>query len=235
MNDLTALILCGGKGERLKPLTEAIPKPLVPLSGRPLLYHLMRYLSLWGLRDFILCTGYKSEGIEEFVRAKCPKDWKVRCSNAGEAVSMTDRILHAREHLSGKTLVCYGDTLANIDLHNLREEHERHHALATLSIYPFQSPFGIVHLNSNKRITRFQEKPVLPYWINIGFLLCEPEAFDFLKPQSDMPEFLSALSKGKVLYAYKHHGRHLTINTEKERQEANRMIQFFTFLNGGVS
>ncbi|HEV2707701.1 MAG TPA: nucleotidyltransferase family protein [Pyrinomonadaceae bacterium] len=231
MSDLTAILLCGGKGERLKPFTETLPKPLVPLKGRPLLSHLLRYLAASGITRFVICVGHKAEVITQFAEEQREPGWELTCVNSGDA-SMTDRLLDARAHVSGRALVCYGDTLANIDVAELLKSHVANDALATLTTYPLHSPFGIVYFGDSKRVSAFAEKPVLPYWINIGFIMCEPAAFDFIKPGSDMPEFLSALAEAGVLYTHHHTGKHLTVNTEKDRAIAEvEVVEFFTHMD----
>jgi glucose-1-phosphate cytidylyltransferase len=232
MFDVTTILLCGGKGERLRPFTNTMPKALVSLNGQPLLYHLLRYLSAEGLSRFITCVGYKAEAIEEFLNDHRERFSNVTCVNSGEA-SMTDRILDAQREFSGKALICYGDTLANVDIKDLCETHAASGAVATLTTYPLRSPFGIVHFDDTNRISSFVEKPALPYWINIGFILCEPEAFAYLRPNSDMSEFLSELAESGKLQAYRHTGKHLTVNTEKERANAEiEMVEFFTYMDG---
>ena len=232
VSDLTAILLCGGKGERLRPFTETLPKALVPLNGEPLLAHLLRYLSSAGVTRVVVCVGYKAEAIESFLGERPDLSREATCVDSGGA-SMTDRILDALPHVRGRALVCYGDTLANVDLGGLLKAHRRSGALATLTTYPLSSPFGIVRFDESKRITAFEEKPPLPYWINIGFLLCEPGAFEFLRRGSDMPQFLSALAGAGALYAYEHTGKHLTVNTEKERAVAEtEVIEFFTYMDG---
>jgi NDP-sugar pyrophosphorylase family protein len=226
MSDVTAVILCGGKGERLKPFTDNLPKALVPLHGKPLLQHLMNYLSACGISRFVLCVGYKAECIEQFVRECSRPGWQVRCVNSGDA-SMGDRLLDARPFIPGQALICYGDILANVDLEALQREHGARGALATLTVYPLHSPFGIIHFDNDNRITELSEKPVLPYWINIGFMLCDPAAFQFVQRKSDMMEFSAALANAKALFAYAHRGRHLTINTEKERMQAEAQMTDF--------
>jgi glucose-1-phosphate cytidylyltransferase len=231
MPALTGIILCGGKGERLKPFTDHLPKPLIELNGKPVLYHLMNYLALGGVSRFVLCTGYKAECIEQFVRGCANPAWQVTCVNSGDA-SMTDRILDVLPHVPGAGLVCYGDTLANVDVGALKTEHKASGALATLTVYPLHSPFGIVSFDGSNRVTQLLEKPVLPHWINIGFLLCEPAAFRFLKPRSDLVEFSSVLAAAKLLNVYRHRGRHITINTEKERAQAElEMVEFATIMD----
>src|SRR6185295_15443677 len=141
VSELTAVLLCGGKGERLKPFTETLPKALVPLNGEPLLSHLLRYLAAAGLSRFVVCVGYKAEAIESFLSRRPAQPWQVTCVHSGDA-SMTDRLLDARPRIQGTSLICYGDTLANIDLVDLLREHRRTGALATLTVYPLHSPFG---------------------------------------------------------------------------------------------
>ena len=232
VSELTAILLCGGKGERLRPFTETMPKALVTLNGEPLLSHLLRYLSAAGISRFVVCVGYKAEAIESFLQKDCARWGEITSVNSGD-VSMTDRLLDARQHVRGRALVCYGDTLANVDLPDLLQQHQQRGALATLTVYPLHSPFGVVHFDDSKRATTFAEKPQLPYWINIGFLLCEPAALDFIKRGSEMPEFLSALAEGGVLYTHAHTGKHLTVNTEKDRALAEtEMVEFYTYAGG---
>jgi NDP-sugar pyrophosphorylase family protein len=228
MSDLTAVILCGGKGERLKPLTDHLPKALVPLRAKPVLFHMMEYLAQSGISRFILCLGYKAECFEQFVAEYAKPGWNVSCVNSGDA-SMADRVLDACPHIVGQALICYGDVLANVDLTALQREHRATGALATLTVYPLHSPFGVIRFDESKRIMELAEKPVLPHWINIGFMLCEPEALQLLQPKTDLMNFSASLADRGALFAYQHKGKHLTINTEKERLQAEEeMIDFAT-------
>jgi glucose-1-phosphate cytidylyltransferase len=219
MAEPTAILLCGGKGQRLRPFTETLPKALVPLNGRPLLEHLLRYLAAWGVRRFVVCVGYLAEQVESFVEGVREPGWDVAYVNSGDA-SMTDRLLDARGRVEGDGLICYGDTLANVDLRSLGEQHRQGGALMTLTVYPLRSPFGVVDLDAGGAITSFREKPVLPHWINVGFMHCSAGAWEFLRPGGDMPEFLDSLVAARQLRAFRHQGKHLTINTEKDRAQA---------------
>jgi glucose-1-phosphate cytidylyltransferase len=231
MDNVTAVLLCGGKGERLKPFTDTLPKPLVPLNGRPILHHLLQYLARSGVARFAVCTGHMAGAIERYLAEHADPAWKVACVNSGDA-SMTDRILDARPHIAEQALICYGDTLANVDLAALRAGHREHGALATVTVHPLRSPFGVVHFDDDDRVASFAEKPVLPYWMNIGFILCEREAFRFLKPKSDMIAFLSGLAAAGALYVHKHSGKHLTVNDEKDRTAAETEIATFSTVLG---
>jgi glucose-1-phosphate cytidylyltransferase len=225
LTDLTAVLLCGGKGERLRPFTDAVPKPLVELNGRPILYHLMHYLAWSGVRRFVLCVGYRAEMVREFARS-LPAEWNVECVDSGDA-SMTDRLLDARRYLAGRFLVCYGDTLANVDLPRLLDEHQRARLAVSLTVFPLQSPYGIVDLGPEDRVAGFREKPRLPHWINIGFMACEPSAFEFISRGRDMPDFLSCVAAAGQLRAHRHEDRHLTVNTQKDLAQAEIEIREF--------
>lgn len=235
VSGLTAILLCGGKGERLRPFTEILPKVLVPINGGPLLLHLLKYLSAAGIKRFVICVGYKAESITEFLRAHQNPAWEVEVVDSGEA-SMTDRLLDARVHLNGPALICYGDTLANVDLKALQKEHVERGALMTMTVYPLHSPFGIVSFETTKQVHDFSEKPRLPYWINIGFMLAEPAAFDHLQRGSDMPAFLTTLAEAGGIYAFQHEGRHVTVNTENDRELAEtEMVEFFTVMDEQIA
>lgn len=230
--DLTAILLCGGRGERLRPFTESLPKPLVPLRGRPLLEHLLRLLGGQGIRRVVLCTGYKAAELERYAAGQPVEGLDLRCVDSGEHAAMADRILDARAHAGGgPVLVCYGDTLANVSLADLLATQARAGSLATVTVYPLHSPFGIVQLaEDGLRVENLREKPVLPHWINIGFLACQPAALDRLERGTDLAAFLNALAREGSLSAHRHQGRHLTVNTEKERSDAERDIEFFTYV-----
>jgi glucose-1-phosphate cytidylyltransferase len=231
MDDITAVLLCGGKGERLRPFTDKMPKPLLPLNGKPLLAHLMHWLAAAGVRRFVVCVGYKAEILEAFVRELRQPGWDVVCVNSGDA-SMTDRLLDARRHVQGRALICYGDTIANVDVAALRRHHEAQGALVTMTVYPLRSPFGVVSFGSDGRVTGFLEKPWLPHWINVGYMLCEPAGLDYLCPGSDMVAYLEKLAGDGALQAFRHEGKHLTVNTEKDRQQAEQdIIEFYTVLS----
>jgi len=231
VSDITAVILCGGKGERLRPFTEHLPKPLVPLNGRPILLYLLEYLARSGVGRFVLCTGYKAECIDQFVRDQCDPGWDIRCVNSGDA-SMTQRLQDAWPHVGDQALICYGDTLANVNLERLQRRHRQAGAIATMALYRPHSPFGVVKFDRQRRIHSFIEKPPLPHWINIGFILCEAKhTAQYLRATPSMVELLASLAASGKMFAYEHAGKHLTINTEKERQQAESEIEFFSILD----
>lgn len=227
MHDLTAVILCGGKGERLRPLTNGLPKPLLTLRGRPILEHLLTHLSRGGIRRFAVCVGYQAELVERFVDSARRGGLEIRCVNSGEA-AMNDRILDASAGIAGPILICYGDTLAAVDLSALERHHAASGALATVTVHPMRSAFGIVEFNGASQVTGIVEKPFLPYWINIGFLYCDPPALGYMRRNASIVDFCTALSTAGRLSAYQHKGQHVTINTEGDLLQAETELAVFT-------
>ena len=146
---------------------------------------------------------------------------------------MTQRLLDAWPHVQGMALVCYGDTLANVSIEKLVRRHQNSASDATLALYRPLSSFGIVKFDRTRKVVSFTEKPRLPHWINIGFLLCNPAALaSTLQLAGDMVEFLSGLASQGRLAAFEHRGKHLTINTEKERQQAEtEVIEFLSIVD----
>lgn len=223
---LTAVILAGGRGERLYPVTQAIPKPLVPIGGRPILDHLMGFLAGEGVARFVLCTGYLAEQVDAFaasLRATLPD---IMCVDSGADAAMSDRLRDAAPHARGLALVCYGDTLANVDLRALLATY---HAMgrddgATVTVHRLVSPFGIVDVDEGGYVTGFREKPPLPYWINVGFIVCAPAVLAAARPGSDLADLLDGLAGRGRLTAHRHEGSHVTVNTERERRDAERAI-----------
>lgn len=227
-SDLTAIILCGGKGERLRPFTDNCPKPLVPVLEKPLLLHLIDYLKDQGIKKFILCVGYKAEMIRDFVSENFTDDSvEILISDAGDAPIAT-RLALASELFQGKALVCYGDTIANVDISGLCEFHCEKNNDTTVTVFPLKSSFGIVDVEDGMA-TGFREKPDLPYFINIGFFIISDRNAQNAGRFNDLSLWLDVQAQHKNLSAFLHKGKHLTVNTEKERQSAEiEIIDLYT-------
>jgi glucose-1-phosphate cytidylyltransferase len=229
---LTALILCGGRGERLRPLTDELPKPLLSVNGRPLLAYLLEHLYHQGIQECLLCTGYKAELFEQFASEQAISSLKIRCQNTGDA-DIGKRLEAAAQVVAHeRVLICYADTLADVELSELLRVHESSGADATLTTIPYRSAYGIVTSEEEGFVTRFEEKPFLPYSINIGFMLCERAALEKLNSGADFPSFLQLLARSRRLAAYCHRGQHWTANTEKELQDLALELQNQKEMNG---
>ncbi|MEL0120216.1 MAG: nucleotidyltransferase family protein [Opitutae bacterium] len=230
IDDLTAVILCGGRGERLRPFTDNLPKALVPLNGRPLLLHLVEHLKLSGVRRFVFCTGYLSHVVENFLSEGLPPGLQVFIDNQGKDASMIARLRGAAQFVLGQALICYGDTVANVDINALIQTHQKSGSAATLTVHPLRCPFGLVRFSEDSLVKTFDEKPLLPYWINIGYILCKSRLLLKIDPAVEhMQDFLFRLANSGQLQAFQHTGKHLTVNTEKERSQAESdIVDMFT-------
>jgi len=226
---VTALILCGGKGERLRPLTESIPKPLVHVRGRPILSYLLDHIRKFGINDIVIAAGFKAEKIGEFFRDD-HRGLAAKIVDSGD-VDIIERIKACAPHLAGDFILFYGDTLADVDLGKLQEFHFTQNAKATITLYPLKSQFGLATLDEAGNVTRFEEKPTLDRWINIGHFYYTSEALAWMRDFSSYAAFLEFLGREKRLKGYKHDGVHITVNTFRELEDAEQNIHEFV-ING---
>jgi glucose-1-phosphate cytidylyltransferase len=213
------VILCGGRGTRLQEHTRAIPKPLVEIGGEPILWHVMQIYASQGISRFVLCTGYKGELIEEFVRDRSwPAGVEVACVDTGLDTPTGGRIRRAAEHLGeGAFCATYADGVADVNLASLVGFHREHGALASMTVVRPELQFGIAHLDGDDRVAGFQEKPRLEHWINGGFFVFEPGAFAYLSDSSVLErEPLEGLAEDGELRAFRHTGFWDCMDTYKD-------------------
>ena len=213
------VILCGGRGTRLQEHTPGIPKPLVEIGGRPILWHVIQIYAAQGLREFVLATGFRGELIEEFVAATTwGEGVRVRCVETGLDTPTGGRVHAVREHVGDETfLVTYSDGLADVDLRRLRDFHHAHGAFATMTVVRPELQFGVARLDGDDRVLGFQEKPRSEHWINGGFFCFEQGAFDYLTGSSVLErEPLEGLADDGQLRAYRHTGFWDCMDTYKD-------------------
>ena len=217
------MILCGGRGTRLQEHTRSIPKPLVEIGGRPIVWHVVQIYAAQGLRDFLLLTGYRGEMIEAFAQATAwPEGVRVRCLDTGLETPTGGRIHRARAQLDGgRFLATYADGVADIDLAALRAFHEEGGALATMTVVRPELQFGIADLEGD-RVLGFHEKPRSEHWINGGFFVFERGALDRIGPGDVLErEPLEGLAAEGQLRAYRHEGFWDCMDTYKDAVTLN--------------
>jgi glucose-1-phosphate cytidylyltransferase len=212
------VILCGGRGTRLQEHTHSIPKPLVEIGGRPILWHVIRIYAAQGLRRFLLSTGYKGELVEDFVRAETwPEGVDVRCVDTGVETPTGGRIKKLAGELGGSFCATYADGVADIDLPALVDFHRSHGDLATVTVVRPELQFGIAELNGDGRVRGFREKPRSEHWVNGGFFCFEPGALDYIGEDSVLErEPLEALAGDGQLHAFRHTGFWDCMDTYKD-------------------
>jgi NDP-sugar pyrophosphorylase family protein len=234
---IKVVILCGGKGYRLRPLTDNLPKPLVHLNGKPVLQHIIEFYIKKGFRDFVLCAGFNARAISDFA-SSAGLEARIEISNAGEDAGILKRIYEARGLIDGRAIVTYGDTFINIEPGQILDHHEKSGSDATITVAGIRSPFGIVGLTARGRVKSFEEKPVFSYYI--GHMVVERKMLDALAGDLlAMPDgeglvaLFQELIKAKRLNAYQHTGLRITFNTLYERDKAEEeFIKFFTEQEG---
>ena len=223
---MSALILCGGKGERLRPLTDTLPKPLVLLRGRPILSYLMDYLQHYGIDDVVIAAGFKAETIHKFFQENY-LDLNVKIVTSGD-VDIIERIRSCSSVVNDDFILLYGDTLANVNLERLQEYHLSHSLGATVTLMPLKSSFGLFELDQGGNIIAFREKPTLNQSINIGYFYYEHEVLSWMKDFATYAEFLEFLADKRKAKGFMHHGDHLTVNTLRELEDAEQLIDKFS-------
>ena len=215
-------ILCGGHGTRMREAGETLPKPLVEIGGKPILWHVMCLYATQGLSDFVLLLGYGADRIREFAQA-CP--WNVTCLDTGLDTPTGGRVTRAREHLQGGTFcLTYADGLADIDLSRLVGFHRAHGRAATVTVVKPRNPWGVAHIAEDGRVDGFTEKPRLDSWVNGGFFVMEPAALERIGPDDVLErEPMERLAAEGELHAFRHEGFWDCMDTYKDNLLLNEL------------
>jgi len=224
---MKCVILCGGKGYRLREETEFRPKPMVPIGGEPIVWHIMNTLRRSGIEEFWLLTGYKGEMIREW-QWEFASPVSVNILDTGEETATGGRLYRARDALASPFLLTYGDGVANIDLARLQKFHHPKWSHLTITSVKPPSRFGVIRSDAWGVVSRFNEKAKSPQRINGGFMVCETAVFDYLSGRDDEAfeqEPMTRMVKEEKVRAYRHNGFWQCMDTYAEYLLLNKLCE----------
>jgi glucose-1-phosphate cytidylyltransferase len=224
---MKVVILAGGFGTRLSEYTRLIPKPMVIVGGKPILYHIMKHYYNYGFKEFLIASGYKKKIIKDFFDKNKFK-WKVKVIDTGQKTMTGGRIKRLEKFLNKEDfLVTYGDGLSNVNLKKLVSFHKKNKKIVTLTAVRPPARFGTIKISS-KFVKYFKEKSSIDEgWINGGFFVMSPKIFDYIKSDNTYLERkpFEELSKKKQLLAFKHKGKWFCMDTKRDRDNLNNLFK----------
>jgi len=249
---MKVVILCGGQGARLREETETRPKPMVPIGGYPILWHIMKSYAHFGHKEFILCLGYKGELIKNYFRnylwntsdvtlslGRQPKiqfhdnhdeeDWTVTLADTGESNKTAHRVYQIKKYIPSNEpfLLTYGDGLSDIDINVSIDHHRKSQKICTLSAVHPAGRFGSIRIEDDDRIQQFSEKPQMEEsYVNGGYMICNYKMFDYLPNDPEMMLEKSPMDRlvaDHQLNAYRHEGWWQPMDTYQEMQYLNQL------------
>lgn len=245
---MKVVLLAGGFGTRLSEATQLIPKPMVEVGGKPIIWHIMKIYSHYGFNDFIICCGYKQYVIKEYFvnyfRHNCDmtvdlsnnsvevldnhsENWKVTMVDTGLNTLTGGRIKRIQKYIGDSPfLLTYGDGVGDIDINATIECHKKSGKLLTMTTYQPSGKLGVVDIDSDGSVLNFLEKPQNSgSWINAGFFVCQPGVFDVLEGDHEMfeREPMQRLLAQQQINAYKHIGFWKPMDTLRDNVELNQL------------
>lgn len=246
---MKAVILAGGLGTRLSEATNSIPKPMVEIGGKPILWHIMKTYSHYGINEFIICCGYKGYIIKEYfanyfrhnndltidlgnnsieVLDHHSEPWKVTLIDTGLNTMTGGRIKRIQKYVGNEPfLLTYGDGVADLDIQQTISFHKNSGKLLTVTAYKPSGKFGALDIAPDGKVNSFMEKPAGDgNWINAGYFICEPQVFDYLT-EGDNTIFerkpLEQIAIEGKMAAFKHSGFWKPMDTLRDNIELNEM------------
>ena len=218
---MKVILLAGGFGTRLSEYTDTIPKPMVEIGGKPILWHIMNFYAQYNHKNFIVALGYKGEIIKKYFSKKFD-DWKIELIDTGEKTMTGGRVKRLQKIIGNETcMLTYGDGLSNINLDSLMKFHKNHGKLVTVSAVHPPARFGAIKLDGDKVVTFKEKSHIDQGWINGGFFMLEPGFFDLIDGDETYLERepLERATKKGELFAYKHTGFWKCMDMKRDKDE----------------
>ncbi len=224
---MKVVLLAGGFGTRLSEYTHKIPKPMVEIGGKPILWHIMKHYAKYDFKDFYIALGYKGNVIKNYFKNKFP-DWNIKFIETGKNSMTGGRIKRLKKFLSNETfMMTYGDGLSDINLNKLLKFHRKNKKLVTLTAVRPPARFGVIKIKGNQ-VSYFKEKSKLDEgWINGGFFVMESKFLKFIKNDQTYLERepLEKMSKKKQLMAFKHKGFWQCMDTKRDKDKLSEILK----------
>lgn len=246
---MKCVLLAGGQGTRMREESELRPKPMMPIGSRPILWHIMKNFSHFGVNEYVVCTGFKGEMIKQYFMnfyslnsdftvnlqnenevtfhdVLEESDWKVTVADTGQDTMTGGRVKRVQRFLENDSdfLCTYGDGLADVNIQELIEFHKSHGKIATVTAVRPTSRFGVMEIDSAGIVQSFREKPQVDGWINVGFFVFNNKIFDYLNDDSVLEnEPLTSLADQGELMAFKHDGFWQPMDTYREYKIFNEL------------
>ena len=247
---MKVIILAGGFGTRISEYTSLIPKPMIPINGKPIIEHIMEIYSKFGYKDFYLALGYKSNVIKEYFYNyeilnsdfkinlnnkkiipfnQSNKDWNINLIDTGINTMTGGRLKRLKKYIGNETfLLTYGDAVTDLNINDVVNYHKIHKKMVTVTGVRPPARFGELTINKNNEVIEFKEKPnIQEGWINGGFFVIEPEFLDYIKDDSSILERdpLEKVAKSNELIAYLHEGFWHCIDTKRDKDNLEELIK----------
>lgn len=245
---MKVVILAGGFGTRLSEATHLIPKPMVEIGGKPILWHIMKIYSHFGINEFVICCGYKQYVIKEYfanyfchncdmtvdlsdntvqIHDNHSESWKVTMVDTGLNTMTGGRIKRVQQYIDNEPfLMTYGDGLADVNIQTTIEAHQKSGKILSVMAFQPSGRLGVLDIEDDGTISSFLEKPTEGgTWINAGFFVCEPEIFDYLEGDHEMfeREPMQRILAVRQMHAYRHNGFWQPMDTLRDNSELNKL------------
>ena len=223
---LKAVILAGGYGTRISEESHLKPKPMIEIGGMPLLWHIMKIYSHYGINEFVICCGYKGDIIKEYFSKFDFPLWNVQLVDTGLNTMTGGRIKRIQNHIDGTFCVTYGDGVSDVNINDLILFHKEKKSLATLTAIHPPERFGVLELSGNNVVEFHEKHQGESSWINGGFFVFEKEIFDYIKNGDsttlERPPY-ETLAKEKKLTAFKHEGFWHPMDTLRDKKHLGNL------------